>query len=106
VTADYQELVQGNSVEQKNAVSIQLGGAKIIPTKSFQQPMANNYAHTIHAFKDHNKFWMNYHFLVFRAKGRSAKLTISDWASAASPGGPVGQELLYNFIEVQPYFGR
>ena len=106
VTADYQELVQGKSAEQKHAVSIQLRGAKIVPAKSFQQPMANNYAHTIGAFKGQNKFWMNYHFLVFRAKGRSSKLTISDWASATLPGGPVGQELIYNFIEVQPYFER
>jgi len=104
VTADYQELTQGKSVEQKHAVSIQLGGAKILAEKSFQQPMANNYAHTLGAFKDQNKFWMNDHFLVFRAKGRSAKLTISDWASGMSPGGPEGQELIYNFMEVQPYF--
>ena len=104
VTADYQELVQGKSAEQKHAVSIQLGGARIVVEKSFQQPMANNYAHTLGAFKDQNKFWMNDHFVVFRAKGRSAKLTISDWASATSPGGPEGQELIYNFVEVQPYF--
>lgn len=104
VTADYQELVQGKSAEQKHAVSIQLGGARIVVEKSFQQPMANNYAHTLGAFKDQNKFWMNDHFVVFRAKGRSAKLTISDWASAMSPGGPEGQELIYNFVEVQPYF--
>lgn len=46
---------------------------------------------------------MNYHFEVFRAKGERARLTVSDWASAAEPGGPAGQELMFNFIEVQPY---
>jgi hypothetical protein len=47
---------------------------------------------------------MNYHFRVFRAIGRTAGLAISDWASPEAPGGPTGQELMFNFIEVQPYF--
>ena len=46
---------------------------------------------------------MNYHRLVFRAKDTTAKLTISDWADATTPGGPIGQEILYNFVEIQPY---
>lgn len=104
VTADHQELTQGKSAEQKHAVSIQLGRAKILAERSFQQPMANNYAHALGAFKDQNKFWMNDHFVVFRAKGHSTKLTISDWADASHPGGPQGQEMIYNFLEVQPYF--
>jgi len=41
--------------------------------------------------------------LVFRALGTTAKLTISDWIDATDPGGPIGQEILYNFVEVQPY---
>jgi hypothetical protein len=46
---------------------------------------------------------MNYHFWVFRAKDRTAKLTISDWADERETGGPIGQELMVNFVEVQPY---
>ena len=37
------------------------------------------------------------------AKGESAKLTVTDWTSDKDPGGPVGQELMFNFIEIQPY---
>lgn len=48
---------------------------------------------------------MNHHRIVFRAKAPTAKLTISDWAEDGKPGGPVGQELICNFIEVQPYLG-
>ncbi len=33
----------------------------------------------------------------------NATLTVSDWATDTQPGGPLGQELIYNFIEVQPY---
>tara|TARA_B100001123_G_scaffold291655_1_gene325142 strand:- start:3125 stop:3274 length:150 start_codon:yes stop_codon:yes gene_type:complete len=47
---------------------------------------------------------MNYHWRVFRATRDRALLTISDWSSNQNPGGPSGQELMFNFIEVQPYF--
>jgi hypothetical protein len=47
---------------------------------------------------------MNYHWRVFRAEGETAELTVSDWASPDDPGGLPGQELIFNFIEIQPYF--
>jgi len=104
VTADYQELQRGNSVPQRHAVSLTLEGVTPIPEKSFQHTQASNYAHTLGAFTDRNPLWMNYHFRLFRAQGRTAKLILSDWASPDSPGGPAGQELMCNFLEVQPYF--
>lgn len=45
-----------------------------------------------------------FHRLMFRATAPTATLTISDWAADDAPGGPAGQELMINFIEVQPYF--
>ena len=56
-------------------------------------------------FKGKNKYYMNYHWRVFRAKAETARLTVSDWKSGEERGGPVGQELMYNFIEIQPYIG-
>jgi hypothetical protein len=103
VTADYQELERGKSVQQKHAVGLQITGARTIPEKSFQQPMANNYAHGLGPFNEQNKAWMNYHYLVFRAEDQSATLTLSDWPNAHEAGEPPGQELIYNFVEVQPY---
>ncbi len=46
---------------------------------------------------------MNYHWRRFRATGAGAELTVSDWIGETGPGGPVGQQLIYNFIEIQPY---
>ncbi len=46
---------------------------------------------------------LNYRWSVFRAKGTTARLTISDWADDNTPGGAIGQELIFNFIQVQPY---
>lgn len=104
ITANYQELQRGKSEPQKHAVSIALDGVTVLSGKSFQHVNANNYAHQLGAFNAENKAWMNYHFRVFRATGPTAKLAISDWAGPDAPGGPVGQELMFNFIEVQPYF--
>jgi hypothetical protein len=104
VTADYGELQRGKSAEQKHAVSIALDGVTLLPGKSVQQAVANNYAHELGAFKEQNQAWMNYHVRVFRATGQTAKLVISDWARSDAPGGPTGQELMFNFIELQPYF--
>lgn len=106
VTADYQELQRGKSVEQKHAVTIALDDVTVLSPKSFQHVNANNYAHQLGAFNEQNKAWMNYHSCVFRAIGQTAKLVVSDWGGVEGPGGPVGQELMFNFIELQPYWAE
>ena len=54
-------------------------------------------------FNRESSFYLTYHRVVLRAKTPEATLTISDWAGDTGPGGDIGQELMYNFIEVQPY---
>jgi hypothetical protein len=46
--------------------------------------------------------WITYFWKVFRAKGTTAKLTVSDWESD-KPSGPFGQEQTFNFVEIEPY---
>jgi hypothetical protein len=104
VTADYQELRQGKSAPRKHALAIALDNVMVLPGKSFQHVIAHNYAHPLGAFNERNKAWMNYHFRVFRATGSTAKVALSDWATPEAPGGATGQELMWNFVEVQPYF--
>ncbi len=112
LVADHQDLLQGESVKRKHNVGIQIDNAALVPYESFNEPYGSN------------KLWTTYYFLVFRAKSETATLTISDWVSddhppwpsewgsqldigewnkPAKPGGPIGQELMFNFIEVQPY---
>ncbi|MEW6203409.1 MAG: hypothetical protein AB1546_15625 [bacterium] len=104
-TADYRELAAGKSTEQKHAVSIKIENAEQITdsSKSFQHVFPNCYSHFLGQFDDKNRAWMNYHQRVFRAKGRTAKLIVSDWVGERERGGEIGQELMFNFIEVQPY---
>lgn len=103
VTADYRDLVEGRSAQQTHAVSIRLVGVEPVSEKCFQFAIPNNYAHHLGPFNDKHRFWMNYHYNVFRAKSNTAQLVLSDWLKETEPAGAVGQELMVNFEEVQPY---
>ncbi len=104
ITADYGDLTRGKSSRQKHAISIKLDDVEII--RSFQHIFSNCYGHHLGPFNDENKLWMNYHFMVFRPRGSLSRLEVSDWAGPGQPGGPIDQELIYNFIELQPYLEK
>ncbi|MFH1739193.1 MAG: hypothetical protein ABIH23_09300 [bacterium] len=105
ITADYGDISNGRSVETKHAVSIAIDGGEVIPEKTFQT-MADSSFSAIESgpFNSKNLAWFNHHRIVFRATKSTGRITISDWINRDKPGGPVGQELMYNFIEIQPYF--
>ena len=106
VTADHRDLVQQQQAKRSHAVSIRIKNVEILPgeKKSFQSIFPNHYARPVGNFKGGRSFYMNYHWRVFRAQQTTARLTVTDWKDSTTPGGPVGQELMFNFIEVQPYF--
>ena len=112
ITADYQELLSEKSTRAAHQLGIQIDNAVPAPRRSFQ-----------HVFGS-DKLWLTYHFFVFRTKSDTATLTISDWVSddhvywpsewgiqfniekwkkPGKPGGPIGRELMFSFIELQPY---
>ena len=106
-TADYQRFLLGNgvapfkAVEAKREMTIGIEDVELIPAESFQITYANEKSGK--EFTQEKKLPITYHFLVFRARSEKAMLTISDWAGDTEPGGPIGQELMHNYIEVQPY---
>ncbi len=104
LTSDYQELNVGKSTPRKHAVSVTIEDAECVDEKSFQAVVCCAYWHPYGKFDANNPYWMNYHQLVFRAGADTAKLRLSDWASAESAAGPDNEELIWNFIQVQPYF--
>ena len=123
ITGDYQDLVKEVSKKKTHAVSIKLDNVEILPgpKKSFQFIFPNCYAHKLGKFDASHNYWMNYHWRVFRAKGTRATLTVTDWkndpstgaprrrsgqAGQAEPGGPIGQELMFSFVEIQPYLAE
>jgi len=95
VTAD-RRAVEGNGEDKApHALSIEVEGADVLRSFQFVTP-----TRTIRGK------WLHFHWLLFRPKGTVVRLLISDWKSRGEPGGPEGQELMLNFVEVQPYFGE
>ena len=90
--------------KEEHAVSIKLDGVKLFPEKSYQRVFHNSYSHSYGPYNAATHAWMNYHWVLFRAKSATATLTVSDWASPDDPGGRIGQPLMFNFMQVHPYF--
>ena len=103
-TTDYRGLVQGNSEEQnEHAVNIRIEGAAIDSSRSFQQGFVSNPWPPNRASSEGAMIWINLHRLIFRAESKTAFLTVSDWQNDREGGGKIGEELVYNWIEIQPY---
>lgn len=99
--ADHADLMGAVSEQKRLAVSVTIDDAEMIGAKSFVSDIRS--IKPVAQYAGRTGPWMNHHRLVFRAKAPTARLTISDWVDGTTPGGPVGQEILCNFIEVQPY---
>ena len=104
ITGDYQELLVGNSVRRKHAISIKIDNSEPVVEKCFQAIISNGYFYDFGVFNRNNPYWMNYHQQVFRATAKTAELQLSDWTVQNASKGTEGEELIWNFIQVQPYF--
>ncbi|MFH0963643.1 MAG: LamG domain-containing protein [Planctomycetota bacterium] len=100
-TADHKDLSQGVWEKKTHDVQIRIDGAQALPERSICELFS-----TIHGyppFTQEKPAWITYRVVFFRARDAEALLTVSDWASDEAPIGPIGQELMHNFIEVEPY---
>jgi hypothetical protein len=100
-SGDFKDLAS----QQKLGISMALTNVEVMKPKAFQHVFANCYSHHHGPFNREHRAWMNYHWIVFRANGDRARLEISDWSADGKPGGPIGQELMMNFVQIQPYEG-
>ena len=96
MTCDYQDV----SKREKFAVDVTLENVTLVPGKSFTTITPNPGDVNVKTYKN----WINYHWYLFRAEGTTARVTITDWANDHDPGGEIGQELIFNFIQVHPYY--
>lgn len=99
ITGDYADLTGGKTRREQQAISITLDGAAVLPG-GFHYPFPS--CRGPKPFTAQAPFWMTYHWLRFGAAGPTAKLSISDWDRPDSPGGPIGQQVMCSFVEVQP----
>ena len=104
ITADYDDYKEGNVEKQDHAVTIRIDGVEMMADRSFKEVMQSSRGQEAPPFSRDRQPWFNHYWQLFRAGETTANLTISDWARVDHPGGPIGQDLLYNFLELQPYF--
>ena len=102
-TGDHGDLLAGKSREEVHPVSLAIDGGELIKDERHSYQTAFPTRDQLDPFTEAKPFWLNYHWQVFRATGPTATLRISDWKTPERPGGPVGQQILYTFVEVKPY---
>lgn len=99
--------VHGDMTSQEpHVLRFNIQGAQVIPEKSFTQVFHNSYAHSYGDYNTDNHAWMTYHWMLFRANTAQAELSISDWADENQPGGPIGEPLILNYVQVHPYYNE
>ena len=103
VVADHGDISRGLSRPLEPTFTVKLGNIELLKDECVDSPFVNNYGHSWRKFNRQHRAHFIYVWRVFRAKGTTADLTVSDWKSDAEPGGPIGQELMFSFVEVQPY---
>jgi hypothetical protein len=108
-TGDHADLRAGTVRKDLHGLSITLDGAEAQPG-GFSHPfISHDLPAQLAAYATVGgkpPFWMTYHWLRFRATGPTATLTLSDWTKSGEPGGPAGQQIMVNFVEIQPVLGQ
>jgi hypothetical protein len=99
-SCDYNDLVNPKAKKQEEAFkfagSVVLEGVEVDEKRSFAEMYPSSPEPKI-------PVWITYHWKVFRAKGTTGKLTVSDWAGAKE-SDTFGREQTFNFLEIQPYW--
>jgi len=89
MVADRADIQKPTGKPQRLAFAVDLGDAEIV----------ESYVHV-------DKRYVNMYRIVFRAKSEKMEVRFSDWGSSEQAGGPVGQELIFNFVQLKPYFAK
>jgi hypothetical protein len=98
-SCDYDDLVNpkpGKIDGVPTGVNISIGDADVDVRRSFSEVYASSPEPKV-------PVCITYHWRVFRARAAIANLTVSDWQGEREPGGPIGQEQAFNFLEIEPY---
>jgi hypothetical protein len=99
-SCDYQDLVNPKRKTRDEATpflgKVALEDVEVDAKRSFTEMYASSPEPPI-------PVWITYHWKVFRAKGTTAKVVVSDWPNEKGAADAFGQEQTFNFLEIQPY---
>lgn len=102
---DYAEMTNAEKLHaatpKKHAVHIAIENVDVVAEHSFNDTIRSREGLNDEAV---DMPCFNLIRVVFRPRAQTARLEISDWASPTNPGGPIGQELTFSFVEVEPFF--
>lgn len=100
-SCDYTDLITPKARTREEAFkftgSVVLEGVEVDAKRSFVEMYSSNPEPKV-------PVWITYHWKVFRATGTTAKLLVSDWPMAKAASDTFGQEQIFNFLEIQPYW--
>ena len=85
-TADAGDFAKGKSRKSKYAMSVELENVDELEDRGFQCVFGN--CHGMGSFRKRDSCWMNFLWRIFRAKGTTAGLIVSDWKTPKARGGP------------------
>jgi glycosyl hydrolase family 2 len=95
--------LQNLESDHKLGMDVVLEDVEIVDDLCFDTVFRSSSFGRSRSLKQHERIFGTLHRIVFLAKQKTAKLTISDWNSEASPGGRPNQQLACNFVLVRPY---
>ncbi|NQU75620.1 MAG: hypothetical protein HQ546_04795 [Planctomycetes bacterium] len=104
-SADYNDMAKGIARKAPHAASITLEDVDILPQRSICELFSRGGGSYAKEGRKSNR-WVTFREVFFRPRKTEAQLIISDWESDTKPGGPVGQSLIHNFIELEPYLDQ
>lgn len=93
--SDAKEVVSGKWNPRKFAFGVEVRGAEDVTAKS----AISRWGEPVRVARTLNEITV-----VFKAIANEAELVFSDWETAENPGGPVGEELVFNAVRVKPYY--
>jgi hypothetical protein len=95
VVSDAKEVASGKWNPRKFAFRVEVRGAEDVTARS----AISRWGEPVRVARTVNEFT-----LVFKAVANEAELVFSDWETSEKPGGPVGEELVFNAVRVKPYY--
>ncbi|MBR2838337.1 MAG: carbohydrate binding domain-containing protein [Kiritimatiellae bacterium] len=93
--SDAKEVASGKWNPRKLAFGVEVRGAEDVTAKS----AISRWGEPVRVARTLNEITV-----VFKALAKDAELVFSDWESSGNPGGPVGEELVFNAVRVKPYY--
>jgi hypothetical protein len=99
-SCDYDDLINPKArkpEDAKSIVKVVIDGVELDRRRSFTEVYSSSPEPKI-------PVCITYYWKVFRAKGTTALMTVSDWPEQREPGLAYGREQAFNFLEIQPYW--